>query len=642
MAPSLSINASVCNEVADRIWRPPAYNDFPTFRNTVPIRMAHSGVPRGGRSNDVLKVVTGSQQEKQEYVKGLLVSAIIILCFFGAWIILLIFLKCMGRNKVGWLSGRRQPLPAKPKGHSAHPETFDNYKHDDEAEMAPITDKMNEQITVALTGNPQEHDTKPPDAEVDPDVVADREEVNPTTDNHQNIEKLGVSTPTTPEPIPPRSMDEWNQLYATKMKQEFWLKVAVVVSCLTVIAMAVVMAIKGIQSLRGSLTDGKVSINYAQVLLNKADETLGGLIFFLTSFQSDVQFLLQGANQICPQVQLFLCEDLNVVDTCNTAGVFGQTEAGQKFMETFEHLVRIFYQDWKIVAQLEGWQQDLRRINSATVTAEEQISTFDWVFYVAVMFDVLVGILALVMIVFLLTRKKMPLFLKCIHHWCLFPTFIVFVFFSFIFAIAFLIASMVLSDTCADDPDKRMLAIARHYFRGDVEPYMEEFATFWLSRCNVPPRTIDRDEQSFQDIYAFLVQLRESLAVVNDQLVEICGTPNPTFLTNAASSVLGYSCVAVAVLWSVKEAFQCSTWMPLYYNTVYNAMCYNGVNGVWSIAATQYLTSFMACIILTCRCVFFDLEVEGEDGDVKDAEGERNDANNSTDIKVLNDGKDST
>jgi len=44
-------------------------------------------------------------------------------------------------------------------------------------------------------------------------------------------------------------------------------------------------------------------------------------------------------------------------------------------------------------------------------------------------------------------------------------------------------------------------------------------------------------------------------------------------------------------------------------------MCYNGIDGVWSIAVTQFTSVLMACIILTFRAVFFDLEIIESDND---------------------------
>lgn len=145
---------------------------------------------------------------------------------------------------------------------------------------------------------------------------------------------------------------------------------------------------------------------------------------------------------------------------------------------------------------------------------------------------------------------------------------------------------------------------------------------FLLSECEAKPVTIDQDERLLQEIYNYIVEFREQVTSINDQLVRVCGTANPNFLVDVASSLLGYTCVAVGIIWRLKEAFQCSTWMPLYYNTAYNAMCYNGTGGVWAIAASQFLTSFMTCIILTCRCVFFDLEIEGEEDEDQEEENE--------------------
>jgi hypothetical protein len=52
-----NVNASTCQEVANILWRPEPYGDFESFRNTIAIRMAHNGVPRGGASNNFLDVI---------------------------------------------------------------------------------------------------------------------------------------------------------------------------------------------------------------------------------------------------------------------------------------------------------------------------------------------------------------------------------------------------------------------------------------------------------------------------------------------------------------------------------------------------------------------------------------------------------
>lgn len=56
--------------------------------------------------------------------------------------------------------------------------------------------------------------------------------------------------------------------------------------------------------------------------------------------------------------------------------------------------------------------------------------------------------------------------------------------------------------------------------------------------------------------------------------------------------------------------------------TVHNAVCYNAISGFWIIAATQFTTVLMACIILTFRAVFLEVEIEQADNVVRNEAGE--------------------
>jgi hypothetical protein len=106
--------------------------------------------------------------------------------------------------------------------------------------------------------------------------------------------------------------------------------------------------------------------------------------------------------------------------------------------ENFLQLVQVFFQDWAIVNKLQEFEQDLVDMLATASYTEDQMSAFDWIFNVAVVFDVTVGLLALALVVFLvLPSWRRGWFLRCIHHRCLFPTFIVLVLLSLIFTIAF-------------------------------------------------------------------------------------------------------------------------------------------------------------------------------------------------------------
>ena len=91
---------------------------FPPFENTKPIVSAHKKIWRAGHTRDISKLLLGTEDEKVSYVSGLLVTAITLFVCFLIWMIVLIVLKILGRDKVGFLSGHRSKLPLKQEGPS--------------------------------------------------------------------------------------------------------------------------------------------------------------------------------------------------------------------------------------------------------------------------------------------------------------------------------------------------------------------------------------------------------------------------------------------------------------------------------------------------------------------------------------------
>jgi cell division protein FtsL len=285
---------------------------------------------------------------------------------------------------------------------------------------------------------------------------------------------------------PVLSSDEWEHLYATKKKEECWMKMVVMFACVIVIAMSLVMAQKGVQSLRGSLYDGKKTINYAEELLTGAEGAVNDLATGLTTFQSDVLDLLERTNKgICPRLKpQGICPRLLEVDSCDftihidleknitidklgvnttvdidreySVDVSNVTDAIKENIglngtidlrellfpdapELYSDLIKTFSRNWTFVYKMYDFADQINYIASVASQTEDQISKIEWVFYIAVAFDVLVGVLAACMIVHILAGKRLPRSLQCIQRRCLFPLFIACVSLAFIFAIVFLI-----------------------------------------------------------------------------------------------------------------------------------------------------------------------------------------------------------
>jgi hypothetical protein len=97
------------------------------FQNTRPIEFMHRA-PRCGHTSDVVMLMNESKEDGEDYIWGLLAASITIFCFFLVWLFLLLGFKCMGPNRVGWLSGSMIPLPAMPQEEDC--DDAEEYKQD--------------------------------------------------------------------------------------------------------------------------------------------------------------------------------------------------------------------------------------------------------------------------------------------------------------------------------------------------------------------------------------------------------------------------------------------------------------------------------------------------------------------------------
>ena len=521
---------------------------FPGFSNTKAIVSAHTKIWRAGHTKDILLVITGTKDERIDYITGLVVSSITVFIVFIAWMVLLITLKGFGRNRVGLLSGRREELPPRPPSgynpksaaagiadididaDNKEEKALDTAKqdvNDDEMEGGDVKKVMAPSVPSSLASedflaSSVTTSGAEPSGKSDKGARLLSEEylVSSTTSGAEVSGEEELESPETgingkssatlkssermsitkklpwsqhrsiKEDVrkeqPVLSSDEWEHLYATKRNEGCWMKVVVVFACAIIIAMSLVMAQKGVQSLRGSLNDGKTSINYAATLLTGAEGVVAGLATGLGSFQVDVLDLLERTNKgICPKLKpQGICPRLLEVDSCDFTihidleknitidklGVNTTVDLDREFSidvsnmtdaikekigldgtidlrellfpdapEVFSDLIKTFSSNWTFVDKMHDLADQINSIASVAFQTGDQVETIAWVFYIAVAFDVLVGVLAACMIVHILMGKRMPRSLQCIQRRCLFPLFITCVSLAFIFANVFLI-----------------------------------------------------------------------------------------------------------------------------------------------------------------------------------------------------------
>ena len=87
---------------------------YKPFSNTPAMIFFHDTTTRWGRTNDVPTFMTGTEEERREYVEGLVLSSFTVVLIIVVWMLILSILKCLGYKRVGGWSGRLAPLPPSP------------------------------------------------------------------------------------------------------------------------------------------------------------------------------------------------------------------------------------------------------------------------------------------------------------------------------------------------------------------------------------------------------------------------------------------------------------------------------------------------------------------------------------------------
>jgi hypothetical protein len=87
------------------------------FKNTQAITSVHDKTPRFGHKNEisVLWENGNTGDERSDYLTGMVSAAIAMAIFFLVWVLVLLVLKCLGHDRVGFFSGRATQRPAKPQ-----------------------------------------------------------------------------------------------------------------------------------------------------------------------------------------------------------------------------------------------------------------------------------------------------------------------------------------------------------------------------------------------------------------------------------------------------------------------------------------------------------------------------------------------
>jgi uncharacterized membrane protein len=236
-----------------------------------------------------------------------------------------------------------------------------------------------------------------------------------------------------------------------------------------------------------TVSSARDTIKYSVSLMEGGGVLLDQMIEGLYNLQGQARALLEVVNGICPSVRETICTNLLDSTTCDGSGIFDG--------RIMERMVDFVNSDHSVVYQIELARAGLEEVILQAEAADEAAADFNWALILSVAFVVPLSMICLWIIIALF--YKTPQSSKSMRFFqskFIIPTMVFFAIVSFVFSIVFIISSMAVADTCIDDPDARVLAIAEHYTKTSY-PIVYEFIRYYMSRkYNIKARRAQKEK----------------------------------------------------------------------------------------------------------------------------------------------------
>lgn len=494
------------------------------FENTASIRFWHVHSARYGNSNNITMLISGSQSDAEEYLRGLLASSITIFSLAVLWCLVLVGFKCLGPYGVGWLSGKHVPLPPKPLEEA--------FAKEEEFQEASTT---------------------------------------------------------------------WEQRYKKLLLSRKIMKGFVVVAGLGIVASAIMLSVKGVDSLIQTLDGADTVINEATRLMKEGVILIDSVIYSQDQLVIDTKDAWDAINEMCPQVREPVCTNITDVASCNFQGIIENTEGMTEFLSFIANTRSL------VIDQLNDSRNDLIESIEFANSIGDISETFQWAFWCSLAFSLATAVLSLFFVFRAIWPPTKSSRCSCRNIFVI-PCFVLFVTLSWIFAIVFVIGSVGLADMCFNSPDENMKALLSR-MQDFFSPLIYKSIIFYISGCPVnliAPEAVD----FLKFLVIFFESIQGAMQDLDGQFIsDVCGQESGNSALQATELVSSTVCGAADLVKALYVYLECSNWFPLYEEGVYNSMCYEGASGFSWVTSTQIAIVVCSMIILTLRVVFQDIVV---------------------------------
>ncbi|KAL9178595.1 hypothetical protein ACHAXT_001933 [Thalassiosira profunda] len=530
-------------------------NDFAPVEYVPPSHISNThNQPRFGFTNDVGVLLSGSEEQKQEYVKGVLIGAMIILGVAVLWFLIIISLKAMGQKKVGFLAGRLvRPEHGAKKAEGAGGEETG--------------------VEVVMEGD------KSPDDE-DGNVPGENE-----------ISEAVPIASSAGEAVDAEKTEK-------KFRRKVWaVRGMFVVSGILVMVAGGLFYGKGVTAFRDSLDEVRVGIDLVQRAAYKTIELTEEVL----QAEDDLTEADASAREVAEANEGSICG----IDT-------ETSEQIRKLYDTFA--VNVDELTSMIEGTLADFRSDLISLVELTEDVDSSLDSADIIFYILIPVSVIIIVLVLAMLagVVFASLGKSNCFTKCMQYAVIWPMFVFFLVLSWILATLFLVASLAGADFCVD-PDGYVQA----FFDANGDQFdglIFGFIIYYVSGCTILPpgeAEIVAFANQLKTVIGFSHQMIDVVGKLSvQQLAAICNLTDQEAqavkslveLAHDTTHVLNRSVVGL------RDVLQCSTFNPIYTTFVHDALCTQGVSGMTYIFSTTLVVAIFSMMMITFRAALYPIK----------------------------------
>jgi len=509
-------------------------------------------------------------QQSKEYVRGLLSCSILLLFFFLGWSsLLVIFRFCApttGSNAIRWLGGQPLRIPSPPS----------------------LTRKKEEGGTTTTTimiPNQAKHFT-----------------------SAANL-------------VENKDYQEWKNDFNRTKLQLVCFRVLVWIAGVAITISALVMSVYGVDSLSNTVEASQKSMSLVRNLAGDATAIVDSILAQNNMLSSQVFGMLDTINGMCPLVKDPLCDDVYNISTCDISAFAGAD------MNEMLQLAGAHFTDGDqsvIIQGITAAKHGLEDLQAMVVEVDDTyLTNVNWILSLSMVCSLLLAGLCLFILLGLVC-PTIPKVLPFLQGKYMVPLFVVFVLFAYLFSMLFITASIVTADVCVatsptDNIDERIMAVLERTGSNSLSellgPIVVDTIDFYIHQCPLEKLPSVISEQ-LEYVEAGIPLIGQFSTIVKDtstqKLIQgVCG-----FETNQSDNLLEVIdviqtqlCSVANILNKIRTFLQCSNWYPLYSQTVYETLCYDGTKGFAYVATTQFIIVFCSFVILTFRIAFWDIQV---------------------------------